>query len=87
MISFEDYIFTSFEIFKLYIIGIVMNKINEKFLLLIITNIIMFYAPIEKKTDHFLFKASMAVKQTFEGIFGLITCLIPKYEEPKKEKK
>ena len=87
MISLEDYTFTFAEILKLYLINKVINTINEKFLLLIITNIIMFYAPIENITDHFLFKAKMAVKQTFEGIFGLVTCLIPKYEEPKKEQK
>ncbi len=62
----------------------VVNIINDKFMLLIIMNIVIFYAPIENITDHFLFKAKMAVKQTFEGIIGLIECLIPRYEEPKK---
>ena len=45
----------------------------------------MFYAPIENYTDHFLFKAKMSVIQTIEGIIGIINCLIPKYEEPKKQ--
>lgn len=61
----------------------VVNIINDKFMLLIIMNIVIFYAPIENITDHFLFKAKMAVKQTFEGIIGLVECLIPRYEEPK----
>ena len=61
----------------------IINILNEKFILLIITNIIMFYAPLENYSDHFLFKAKMAVIQTIEGIIGLISCLIPKYEEPK----
>ena len=84
--SLEDYTFTLIEIIKIYLISKVINILNEKFILLIITNIVMFYAPIEDKTDHFLFKAKMAVKQTFEGILGLLSCLIPKYEEPQKEK-
>ena len=70
----------------MYIIGKIINILNEKFLLLIVINIIMLYAPIENYTDHFLFKAKMAVVQTIEGILGIINCLIPKYEEPKKEK-
>ena len=61
----------------------IINILNEKFILLIITNIIMFYAPLENYSDHFLFKAKMAVIQTIEGTIGLISCLIPKYEEPK----
>ena len=35
-------------------------------------NIIIFYAPIENKSEHFLFKIKMAIKQTFEGIIGLV---------------
>ena len=70
----------------MYIIGKIINIINEKFILLIATNIIMFYAPIENYTDHFLFKAKMAIIQTIEGILGIVNCLIPKYEEPKKPK-
>jgi len=42
----------------------------------------MFYAPLEDYSDHFLFKAKMAVIQTIEGVIGLISCFIPKYEEP-----
>ena len=60
------------------------NYINDKFLVLIIMNIIIFYAPLENICDHFLFKAKMSVKQIIEGIFGLIECLIPRYEEPNK---
>ena len=70
----------------MYIIGKVINIINEKFILLIVTNIIMLYAPIESYSDHFLFKAKMAIIQTIEGILGIINCLIPKYEDPQKKK-
>ena len=70
----------------MYIIGKIINILNDKFLLLIVTNIIMLYAPIENYTDHFLFKDKIAVVQTIKGILGIVNCLIPKYEEPKKEK-
>ena len=86
IITFEDYQYSFIELFKMYIIGKIINILNEKFLLLIVINIIMLYAPIENYNDHFLFKAKMAVVQTIEGILGIINCLIPKYEEPKKEK-
>ena len=50
-------------------------------------NIIIFYAPIENKSEHFLFKIKMAIKQTFEGIIGLAIAFIPKYEPPKNKEK
>ena len=83
IVSFDDYKFSLYELFKLYMSAKIINILNEKFILLIITNIIMFYAPLENYSDHFLFKAKMAVIQTIEGTIGLISCLIPKYEEPK----
>ena len=83
IVSFEDYKFSLLQLFKLYMCAKVINILNEKFILLIITNIIMFYEPLENYSDHFLFKAKMAVIQVIEGTIGLISCLIPKYEEPK----
>ena len=62
----------------------IINIINEKFLVLIIINIIIFYAPLDHYSSHFLFKAKLAVYQIIEGILGLLECLIPRYEEPKK---
>ena len=50
-------------------------------------NIIMFYYPIESRTDHFLFKLYMAIKQTYEGIIGLIIVIIPKYEKKNENEK
>ena len=84
IVSLEDCKFTLKELAKLYVIMKVINIINEKFLIYIIINIIIFYAPLDHYSHHFLFKAKMAVKQTFEGILGILECLIPKYEEPKK---
>ena len=59
---------------------------NDKLILFIILNVIIFYAPIESVSDHFLFKIKMAIKQTYEGIIGLIIIFIPKYEPTQKEK-
>ena len=50
-------------------------------------NIIIFYAPIENKSEHFLFKIKMAIKQTIEGIIRLAIAFIPKYEPPKNKEK
>ena len=83
--SFEDYEYSLTEIFKIYVIGKVFNLLNDKFILFIITNVVIFYSPIEDMTDHFLFKARMALKQTIVGIFGLLSCFIPKYVEDKKD--
>ena len=85
IVSFDDYKYSFYELFKLYIISKIINIVNEKFLLLIILNIIMLYAPIENKCEHFLFKGKMAIKQVLEGSLGLLNCFIPKYVEEKKE--
>ena len=85
IITFENYKNSFKELFKLYVIMKIINLINDKFLLLIAVNIIVFYFPLENKSDHFLFKGKMAVKQFIEGIIGLIECLIPRYEEPKEK--
>ena len=50
-------------------------------------NIIIFYYPIECRTDHFLFKIYMEIKQTYEGVIGLIIEIIPKYEKKKENEK
>ena len=87
IVSFEDIKYSFTEMFKIYVIVKVINIINDKFILFITTNVVIFYSPIEDMTDHFLFKAKTAVEQTIEGIFGILSCFIPKYVEPKKENK
>lgn len=71
----------------MYCIMKVINIINDKFLVLIILNVLIFYALIENYSDHFLFKAKMTVVQVVEGVIGLVECLIPEYKETKKENK
>ena len=65
----------------------IFNLLSDKLILFIIMNLIIFYFPIENKSEHFLFKLKMAIKQTFEGIIGLIITFIPKYEPPKEKEK
>ena len=85
IISFEDSYYSLRTIFKLYSLVSFLNYINDKLILFIFMNIIIFYFPIENKTDHFIFKIYMAIKQTIEGIIGLLIIIIPKYEKPKEE--
>ena len=58
--------------------------ISDKFILLIAFNVFIFYAPIEEKFPHFIFNTRMSIKQIVEGILGVLECLIPRYEESKK---
>ena len=85
IILIEDLKYSFKELFKIYVFGKIINIFNEKFVLLIITNIVMLYAPIEDCSEHFLFKVKMSIKQIIEGVICLINCFIPKYEEIQKE--
>ena len=87
VINFEDAYFSGKEIAKLYFCSTILNILNEKLILFIIINVIIFYSPIEDRSEHFLFKMKMAVKQSIEGIIGLIIAVIPKYEAPKEKEK
>ena len=65
----------------------VSSWIGDKFILLVILNIFIFYWPINKKYPHFLFISRMYIKQIIEGTIGIFECLIPRYEEDKSKKK
>ena len=85
-ISCEDKYYTIVVLIQIYILMKIASWFSDKFLLYLIINVLLVYAPIEKKCPYFLFKCRMSFKQIIEGIIGLIECLIPKYEEEKKEK-
>ena len=87
IINFEDIYFSGKALLRLYCCSIIFNLLSDKLILFIIMNLIIFYSPIENKSEHFLFKLKMAIKQTFEGIIGLIITFIPKYEPPKEKEK
>ena len=81
IIEFDDYYYSLKKLFVVFIISKIINIFNEKFIFLIIINILMFYGPLEKKYPYFLFRSRMYLQQIFEGIIGLFKCFIPKYEE------
>ncbi len=86
--SCEDKFYTIRVLIEIYLLMKITSFLNDKFIILLILNIIILYAPIEKHCPHFLFKCRMTFRQIIEGIIGLIDCLIPKYEEGNiKEKK
>ena len=87
IVSFEDPIFTIKVLIYIYLLMKLAGLLGDRFILLIVLNIFIFYAPIEKKFPHFLFKSRMYVKQIIEGTVGIIECLIPRYEEEKPKKK
>ena len=54
---------------------------------MIVLNVILFYGPIEKRCPYFLVKAILIPQQICEGILGIVSSLIPQYEQPKDENK
>ena len=83
-ISCEDKFYTVIILIQVYILMKIFSFFNDKFILYLALNIIILYAPFEKKCPHFLFKCRIALKQVIEGVIGLLECLIPKYEENNK---
>ena len=69
----------------MYLFLIISKFINDKLILLIIGNIIIFYSFIEDKYPKFLFRCRMFVKEMIEGVLSLIFAIIPKYEEVEKK--
>ena len=83
VVSCED-IFYSFRVLvEIYILMKLFSILNDKYIIYVVLNIIVLYAPLEKNFPHFLFKSRMAFRQVIEGIIGLLDCLVPKYEETK----
>ena len=86
IIYFKEPLYSLTAFIELYIFLTVSKFINDKIIILIICNIIIFYDIIEKKYPKFLFKSRMYIKEIIEGILGVIIALIPKYEEVRNEK-
>ena len=68
-----------------YICLLLSKLFGDKFIIFFMLNIFVFYAPINDKFPNFIFNSIMYVKQTIEGIFGIVECFIPRYVD-KKEK-
>ena len=85
--SFEEPILTIKTVFYAYYCMKIATLLGDRFILFVIMNIFVFYAPIEKRCPHFIFTSRMYIKQIIEGIIGIIEAFIPRYEgdKPKKE--
>jgi len=59
--------------------------LSDKFIILFISNICIFYSIIDKKFPYFLFKCRMSVKQIIEGIIVLFICRLTRYEKKEIE--
>ena len=86
MISFEDPIFTIKSLIYIYMCMKFANFVGDRFILLLVLNTFIFYAPINKKFPHFIFITRMSIKQIIEGTVGILECLIPRYKEQKPKK-
>ena len=86
IIYFKEPLYSLTAFIELYIFLTISKFINDRIIILIICNIIIFYDIIEKKYPKFLFKSRMYIKEIIEGILGIIIALIPKYEEVRNEK-
>ena len=85
-ISLEDKLYTTRIFIEFYLLMKITSFLSDKFIILIIANICIFYSIIDKKFPYFLFKCRMSVKQIIEGIIVLLICIIPRYEEKEIEK-
>ena len=87
IISLEDPFLTLKTLFYFFLTMKVSSWIGDRFILLVILNIFIFYSLIEKRCPHFLFIYRTYVKQIIEGSLGIIECLIPRFIVDKKDKK
>ena len=85
IMSFEDPIYTVKVLIYIYLIMKFVSLVGDRFILLVVLNIFVFYFPIDKKFPHFLFYSRMYTKQVIEGVIGIVECLIPRYQEDKKK--
>ena len=85
IISLEDPSSTIRNFIYTFLCLFLSNLLGDKFIIFFMLNIFVFYAPINNKFPNFVFNSIMYVKQTIEGIFGIVECFIPRYVD-KKEK-
>lgn len=67
--------------------SIIINLFPDVFLFWIIINFIIFYGPIDKNFPNKIAYGLTCVRQTIEGVIGIVEALIPKYVDEKEEKK
>ena len=84
-ISLDDKIHTSRVLIELFLLMKISSYFSDQIILLIISNICIFYSILDKKYPHFLFMFRMSIKQIIEGIIVVLICIIPNYEKKEKE--
>ena len=84
IIYFDEPFYTLTVFVELYLLWNISKIINDKIILIIGVNVILFYSLIDKKYPIFLFRARMFVKEMIEGILSAILVFIPKYKEVQK---
>jgi len=74
-------------IIYLFLLKKVSSWLGDKIILLIVLNVFIFYAPINKKFPNFLFYTRMYIKQIIEGTIAILICFFPTFEKNKKPTK
>ena len=87
IISLEDPILTIKTILYLFALIKVSSWLGDKYIVLIILNVFIFYSPINKRFPHFLFFIRMYIKQIIEGTIGILLCFLPEFKKEDKTKK
>ena len=85
VISFENNLYTIEVLLGTYLLIKITSLLGDKFIILILLNAIIFYAPLENKYPRFVFRFVIFFQQLIEGILCSIQCLIPKYQEKTDE--
>ena len=84
IISLEDPSSTIRTFVYIYSCLLLSILLGDKFILLLILNILIFYTPINNKFPLFIFNTIMTLKQTIEGILGILESFIPRYIDKKE---
>ena len=84
IISLEDPSSTIRTFIYIHILLLLTRLLGDKFILLLILNILVFHTPINNRFPNFIFNSIMSIKQTIEGVFGILECFIPRYIDKKE---
>ena len=84
IISLEDPSSTIRTFVYIYSCLLLSILLGDKFILLLILNILIFYTPINNKFPNFIFNTIMTLKQAIEGVLGILESFIPRYIDKKE---
>ena len=84
IISLEDPSSTIRTFVYIYSCLLLSLLLGDKFILLLILNILIFYTPINNKFPNFIFNTIMTLKQAIEGVLGILESFIPRYIDKKE---